>query len=131
MYLTCGLGRKGWGKGKMYVYMHVCECVCMCVVCVYMCMCGCVYVCVHLYVYVWCDNHVIVASPQVVPPNQSFDDNYCGIFHFRFWFFGEWVDIVVDDRLPCVPAFVNPLLFLQSKDPNEFWCALFEKAYAK
>ncbi|KAL5477346.1 hypothetical protein EMCRGX_G024135 [Ephydatia muelleri] len=68
---------------------------------------------------------------QVVPPNQGFDDGYCGIFRFRFWYFGEWVDIVVDDRLPCIPKFVNPLLFLQSKDPNEFWCALFEKAYAK
>ena len=39
------------------------------------------------------------------------------------------MDIVVDDRLPCI--FDDQLIFLKSKDPNEFWCALFEKAYAK
>ena len=72
---------------------------------------------------------IMQLSKQVVPPNQTFDDSYCGIFHFRFWYFGEWVDIVVDDKLPFI--YDNQLIFLKSKDPNEFWCALLEKAYAK
>ena len=62
--------------------------------------------------------------------HSVFSSSYVGIFRFTFWRYGRWEEVVVDDRLPVV--YGKTLLFSKNKEqPDEFWCALMEKAYAK
>nr|KAG5703165.1 hypothetical protein BaRGS_027330 [Batillaria attramentaria] len=66
---------------------------------------------------------------RVVPLEQEFDHNYAGMFHFNFWWYGKWVEVIVDDKLPTDG---QRLIYCRNKErPNEFWPALLEKAYAK
>lgn len=68
---------------------------------------------------------------HVVPKEQSMQAaDYVGVLRFRFWRFGTWTEILIDDKLPVYRG-TNKLVFMHSRDNNEFWSALIEKAYAK
>ncbi|KAG8595303.1 hypothetical protein GDO81_001484 [Engystomops pustulosus] len=56
------------------------------------------------------------------------DQGYTGRFTCRFWRFGRWVDVTIDDRLPCLG---HKLCFSHCQDHGAFWLPLLEKAYAK
>ncbi len=61
---------------------------------------------------------------QVIPGKQSYFQDYVGMFRFRFWQYGSWYDVVVDDQLPFSTA-LNQLAFAKNaREPNEFWIAL-------
>jgi hypothetical protein len=74
----------------------------------------------------------IVNVPQlfsnVVPAKQECEGpNYGGIFRFHFWYYGQWVEVVIDDRLPVYAT--GKLVFCNNREePDEFWAALLEKA---
>ncbi|XP_065700424.1 calpain-10 isoform X3 [Patagioenas fasciata] len=67
---------------------------------------------------------------KVIPPGQPSwaDDSYQGCFTCRVWQFGRWVDVTIDDRLPCLGG---KLCFSQCQTEDLFWLPLLEKAYAK
>ena len=46
----------------------------------------------------------------------------------QFWRCGQWVEVVIDDRLPVLN---NEYLFVKPRNKREFWPCLLEKAYAK
>ncbi|CAK8691732.1 unnamed protein product [Clavelina lepadiformis] len=69
---------------------------------------------------------------KVIPPGQTLDKRdpaYDGLVRFRFWRFGKWREVIVDDWLPTIDG--ESPYYSRSSDSNEFWISLFEKAYAK
>ncbi|XP_075719882.1 calpain-13-like [Rhinoderma darwinii] len=65
---------------------------------------------------------------NIMPADQRYSKCYAGIFHFKLWHLGEWMDIVIDDMLPFLDG---KYLSVQPSCKNEFWPCLLEKAYAK
>ncbi|EKX41715.1 hypothetical protein GUITHDRAFT_141718 [Guillardia theta CCMP2712] len=52
-----------------------------------------------------------------------------GIYTVRYYKYGQWHNVVIDDRIPCDQ--VNVPLYTRSSDPQQIWPMLLEKAYAK
>ena len=50
-------------------------------------------------------------------------------YTLQFYKNGTWTKVVIDDRIPCNAS--GRVLYARSKDPNEIWVLLIEKAYAK
>nr|XP_025744357.1 calpain-10 isoform X1 [Callorhinus ursinus] len=67
---------------------------------------------------------------QVFPPGQPswHDHTYRGSFTCRVWQFGRWVEVTIDDRLPCL---AGRLCFSRCQREDVFWLPLLEKVYAK
>lgn len=65
----------------------------------------------------------------IIPSSQClYGEKYTGLLHFRFWRFGYWKDVIIDDLLPTK---YDRLLYAKCMDKTEFWLPLLEKAYAK
>jgi len=64
--------------------------------------------------------HHVIQSEQ----NMRAEAKSTGLYRFKFFRLGEWVDVVIDDQLPW-GARANP------SAANEWWVPLCEKAYAK
>ncbi|XP_017097518.1 calpain-C isoform X1 [Drosophila bipectinata] len=64
---------------------------------------------------------------RVVPADQTLAKAH-GVFRFRLWWCGEWIEVLVDDRLPTING---RLAFMQPQGSQCFWAALLEKAIAK
>ncbi|XP_046731858.1 calpain-10 isoform X3 [Silurus meridionalis] len=67
---------------------------------------------------------------KVMPPGQCVwgQRGYTGQFRFQFWRNGNWTEVRIDDRLPCI--YSKPC-FSRCHCPKAFWVSLLEKAYAK
>lgn len=60
--------------------------------------------------------------------HENASESYTGIFKFKFWRFGKWRQVLVDDLIPTKDGVP---IFNHSKDKDEWWPVLLEKAYAK
>eukprot|EP00300_Choanocystis_sp_HF-7_P009557 c16499_g1_i3.p1 GENE.c16499_g1_i3~~c16499_g1_i3.p1 ORF type:complete len:791 (+),score=218.02 c16499_g1_i3:199-2373(+) len=52
-----------------------------------------------------------------------------GKYVVTFFYNQAWVDVTIDDRIPCTARGIP--IYSKTRDPNVFWVPLIEKAYAK
>ena len=83
----------------------------------------------------------LTCSPEimhrVIPADKDSNTynlpHYDGRFYFNFYYFGNWIQVTIDDLLPIIVSPDGSFKYYgcHSESENEFWPALFEKAYAK
>lgn len=84
-----------------------------------------------------CQNKELTNKILCVDRNSFDADKYCGAFVFQFFYYGKWVDVIIDDRIPCQFTYgkYRPVNLkvgeTDNEDEVEFWPCLLEKAYAK
>ncbi|KAL3084073.1 hypothetical protein niasHS_009206 [Heterodera schachtii] len=85
---------------------------------------------VYEHLLEWAQKSPINAH-DVLPFHDKYLGNYMKecIFHFHFWRYGRWTEVIIDDRLPCRND--GQLLYSRPPTENVFWAILLEKAYAK
>ena len=57
-----------------------------------------------------------------------------GLYAVQFFKNGQWRTVIVDDRIPCYADHKTQRhrpIFGRSRDPDEIWVMIIEKAYAK
>lgn len=72
----------------------------------------------------------IVSQETVLCKNAP---KYTGKVAIKLWQFGDWIEIVIDDKLPVVENTSGEVTLLGAycSITNDFWAALIEKAFAK
>ncbi|TGZ72084.1 hypothetical protein CRM22_002295 [Opisthorchis felineus] len=70
----------------------------------------------------------VFVDPSSQDWSKTFPKEHPGIFRVRIWQEGIFLDVTIDDRLPCRNG---KLLSTSSSSPTEFWPSILEKAYAK
>ena len=76
----------------------------------------------------WKSEETSEPTPGVMQVNPKEEPFFMNAFHFWFWKWGKWVEVIVDDQLPFIGDFPA---FSRCRNPNEYWVPLVEKAYAK
>ena len=74
----------------------------------------------------------IIACCPVLLESLFLSSEYAdqGIYVMQFFKNGEWVPVMIDDRIP-VDIVTGEPLYARCKDSNEMWVLILEKAYAK
>ncbi|XP_061166912.1 calpain-A-like isoform X2 [Saccostrea echinata] len=76
------------------------------------------------------ENNLLFSKVYKSPSSSEENKRFYGVVHFRFWYFGQWVDVYVDDKIPvqegCLVMTSHSASFT-----NDIGITMAEKAYAK